>query len=743
MYPVGGVALSGTTLYGMTNPEAAQKYGNIFSVGIDGSNYRNLVSFTGAHGTAVGAYPYGSLTVSGSTLYGMTQGGGAGFGNVFSLGTDGTKFQNLVSFTGLSGTASGYFPYGSLTLGGSTLYGMTSEGGANLDGNIFSVGTDGSSYRNLLSFTGTGGAASGYYPYGSLTLGGTMLYGMTQFGSVDQGGNVFSIGTDGTNFRNLVSLYQLPIGSLTLNGAKLFGTYPGTYGAIFSVGVDGTGYGDLTRLTGTSGTALGRNPEDLTLSGTTLYGMTEAGGTYDAGTIFSVGVDGKGFQTLYSFTDGADGADPIGDLTLSGGTLFGVTSAGGASGYGTVFALTLPVPEPGTLALVGAMFLAGCLWRRRWRRFAIIAAIALLPSSTVRADVFNMPNGQTSITMVPVGNPGNAPDPATGNLYGSVSYNYNIDKYDVTNDQYCAFLNMKATNGDPLQLWNSNMSSDADGGVNQSGTGTYTYTVKVGQGSQPVVDVTWFDAIRFINWLDNGQGNGNTETGAYTLLGGTTLPSNASAITRNPGAQWFLPSENEWYKAAYYDPSLNVGAGGYWSYPFKSNTATWELSTAAGPNSGNNTANFYSGGFALTGGGYVDLSVDYLTNVGAYPLALSAYNTLDQGGDAAQWNETLIDSTERGVRGGSWGEGSIFFASSHPGIGDYDDPGFVNYGLSFRVASSVAVPEPGTLALLAVGGVALLCRVRRRRAGPPAASGGPVSYRPSGKPSTLTGYCIS
>ena len=100
-----------------------------------------------------------------------------------------------------------------------------------------------------------------------------------------------------------------------------------------------------------------------------------------------------------------------------------------------------------------------------------------------------------------------------------MSYAYSIGKYDVTNAQYAEFLNAKATSSDPYGLWNSYMSSDAEGGINRSGSGPYTYTVKPGQGNQPVVDVTWYDAIRFANWLNNGQGNGDTETGTYTITG--------------------------------------------------------------------------------------------------------------------------------------------------------------------------------------------------------------------------------
>ncbi len=354
--PLGSLTLAGTTLYGTASGGGAGNLGAVFSVGADGTDFQNLASFTG--GTASGLEPGGSLTLSGTTLYGTVAGGAGDYGAIFRVGTDSTGYQNVVSFTGSGGMANGYGPGKTLTLSGTTLYGVTAAGGYGY-GNVFSVGLDGTNYQNLVSFTGTSGTADGYEPVGGVALGGATLYGMTYHGGeIGVGfGNVFSVGADGTGYQNLVSFTGgagtanggPPLGSLTLGGATLYGmTFSGGangIGNIFSVGIGGS-YQNLVSFTGTGGIASGQYPNgSLALSGTTLYGMTYQGGAYGYGNIFSVGIDGSGYQNLYSFSGGTDGAYPEADLTLSGGTLFGTTSGGGiASGYngqGTVFALGL------------------------------------------------------------------------------------------------------------------------------------------------------------------------------------------------------------------------------------------------------------------------------------------------------------------------------------------------------------------------------------------------------------------
>ena len=137
----------------------------------------------------------------------------------------------------------------------------------------------------------------------------------------------------------------------------------GAAGTVFKINTDGTGYGLLHTFTGTS-TGDGANPTaDLLLVGSTLYGATPVGGAANLGTLFEVNTDGTGYSVLHSFAGGpGDGANP-GGLILAGSSLFGMTGAGGTSNLGTILSFPVAVPEPSTLLLAAAGGLA--LWRRR------------------------------------------------------------------------------------------------------------------------------------------------------------------------------------------------------------------------------------------------------------------------------------------------------------------------------------------------------------------------------------------
>ncbi len=363
--PSGSLLLSGSILYGMTSSGGGTTAsGTIFRIGSDGAGYLQLHAFNG--GMNDGDTPNGSLIQSGPTLYGMTQfGGTAGNGVIFNIGTDGTGFGLIHRFAG--GPSDGSGPRGTLALSGSTLIGTTNTGGSVINSNmlyqngtVFRVGTDGSGYGVIHSFAGA--PADGHSPeYGAPLVSGSTIYGMTSGGGGADAGTIYSMATDGTgytmlhSFDNTAGTGRGPSGSLVLDGSTLYGmtTFGGgsNHGTIFSMKADGTGYTTLHSFAG--GPSDGAAPEgDLILSGSSLYGMTSGGGASGLGTIFDIGVDGSGYDMVHSFIGGAsDGAGPFGDLILSGSTFYGMTVLGGSNDLGTVFGFT-PVPEPSSLLLV-------------------------------------------------------------------------------------------------------------------------------------------------------------------------------------------------------------------------------------------------------------------------------------------------------------------------------------------------------------------------------------------------------
>jgi uncharacterized repeat protein (TIGR03803 family) len=247
----------------------------VFQVDTNGTNYAIIHSFVPWEGSS----PKGALALSGSTLYGVTTtGGGNNLGTVFRVNTDGSGYTNLHVFAGLP---DGRTPVGSLVLAGSTLYGTTTSGGSNNFGTVFKVNTDGSGYSILHSFPSTSPAATddGSNPFGPLILSGSTLYGTTAFGN-HSNGTVYRIDTNGTGFAVVYDFGltagdgYFPKGSLTISNSTLYGTTSqggsNDFGTVFEINTDGSGYQILHSFTSSDGLPTG----SLTLNGSTAYGFS-------------------------------------------------------------------------------------------------------------------------------------------------------------------------------------------------------------------------------------------------------------------------------------------------------------------------------------------------------------------------------------------------------------------------------------------------------------------------------------
>ncbi|MCU0751287.1 MAG: SUMF1/EgtB/PvdO family nonheme iron enzyme, partial [Akkermansiaceae bacterium] len=247
------------------------------------------------------------------------------------------------------------------------------------------------------------------------------------------------------------------------------------------------------------------------------------------------------------------------------------------------------------------------------RRLKNLTALALAMVATLVS--FTSSFAAVSVEMVLIGDPDNPADPLGKDAYGRVNYAFSIAKNETTISEYAQFLNAVAKT-DTYQLYSTNMTAPANNGISRSGSsGNYTYSVNPGSGNKPINWVSWFDAARFTNWLHNGQPGGaqdaaSTEDGAYTLAGAMS-----GVIARNGGARFWIPSENEWYKAAYYDPNKGgAGIGGYWSQATQSNSLAGNVIGVA------DSANYNNAGWFFQA----------YTDVGAYGTnSQSAFGTND------------------------------------------------------------------------------------------------------------------
>ena len=298
-----------------------------------------------------------------------------------------------------------------------------------------------------------------------------------------------------------------------------------------------------------------------------------------------------------------------------------------------------------------------------------------------------------------VGSIGNAANPTTG--LGRVTENFKISAYETTIAQYADFLNNSYAGKQGLYgVYNTNIGAKTPTnppsgvGITQSGSaGDYSYSVANNLGNRPVNFVSWFSAARFVNWYANDKSTAPsaTETGSYTLVGGQT---SGAIAARNANAKVFLPSADEWTKAAFYSATTQS----YTKWPTQSDTIpTATLPTENEQITAANTANYNPQKVGV---------ITKMTNVGTYVNTTSTYGLFDMAGNVTEMTDTAQsgDTARFQALGGSWNttEGSMNSLFSSDKVGEFRLGSNTTGQVGFRVAA-IAVPEPGNMVAAAMG----------------------------------------
>ncbi len=345
-------------------------------------------------------------------------------------------------------------------------------------------------------------------------------------------------------------------------------------------------------------------------------------------------------------------------------------------------------------------------WRTTRSRVLSVAAVALATVASLAAPshagtvTFGSGAGNTfAMEFVTIGNPNNTADTnANPSPAGRVTYAYDIGKFEVSRDMVTKYnANFGTTNNLEITL----IDMDDFGIVGGNGA------------NKPATGVSWNEAARFVNWLNTSTGN----QAAYKFnSAGVNDPIalwqsgdagyDASNPFRNSLAKYVLPSDDEWHKAAYYDPNKSgVGVGGYYVYATGSDTAPTGVASGTGTGvNGNNEA-----------------VIDEQSGPADVNLAggLSHYGVMGLGGNVYEWGEgsgdrvNNISSNSRSLLGGYW------YDPAEPSWGARfeSDPGYEDFFIGFRVVSlsSEVVPEPSMLVIGTVFGLGGLAAKRRRK----------------------------
>ncbi|MBC6410897.1 MAG: hypothetical protein GDA42_10665, partial [Ekhidna sp.] len=311
--------------------------GSIFAINSDGSMPEQWKEFETLPGN-----PIGNLVAANGKLWGMTSEGGANDeGVIFTIDPDGNNFIKIHDFDGENGAS----PIGSLVFAENKLWGVTERGGAseNGTGTIFTIDPSNNAFTKVHDFDGENGAL----PIGSLVEANGKLWGMTSGGGDNFSGIIFTIDPDGTGFTKVhdfdgAANGMSPIGSLVEANGKLWGmTSSGGgisfSGIIFTIDPDGTGF---TKVHDFDGDANGMSPiGSLVEANGKLWGVTERGGSSFSGIIFTINPDDDTFEKVHDFDGDANGGSPRGSLVEANGKLWGMTSGGGDNFSGIIFSI--------------------------------------------------------------------------------------------------------------------------------------------------------------------------------------------------------------------------------------------------------------------------------------------------------------------------------------------------------------------------------------------------------------------